>query len=206
MKKFMIIFASLIVLIGLFVTLRPQDTVELPIQRDRDNGSSVDTLPPEMYNIERFSDARKNISHDSGSRGTGVRTARPKPTPKPLPYPRVLINYSMRTTRSIGSNSLDKNSMFVIVTLDIRNYGYRYFDAHPNKFRIGKSGEIEPLINVSTGKIMDAIVPNNSRAKGDIVFLLDKKARQGKIKYSPANKSENYYIIYKQVSLSDIEQ
>lgn len=202
MKKSVIIFASLIVLIVLFVVLRPPGPPKLPANSS--DGSNAVNIPG-AWDIKSFSDTKKNVATPAVNKPK-TTTTKPKRTPKPLPYPRIVINYSMQKTRSIGSNILDKNSWFIIVTLDIRNYGYKYFDAHPSKFRIGKGGDIIPLINISTGKTIDAVIPNNSRARGNLIFLLGKKVSQGKLIYSPTSTPENYYIIYKKLSLREMEE
>lgn len=199
------IFLALAALIGAFTFLRPQvteynesnDVVTL-------NKSTQEALG--MTNVESFSDPKKNITSTTGSNKTG--TTRPTITPKPLPYPRILINYSMQRTSTIGSNIAGENTTFVHVLLDIRNFGYRYFDAFPNNFRGILSGnegdETIPLVNISTGNTIDAVIPNNSRAKGDLQFLIDNKKLLTKIIYSPVNKSEKYYITYKILSASEM--
>ena len=199
MRKELIVFACLLVLIVLFIVLRPSDTPKLPV----DNSNESQLTPDEMKgvtNVKGFSNANtSNANTTPSSKLNKANTIRPKPTPVPLPYPRISINYSVTRTRSIGSVSLDKNSTFLLVTLDIRNYGYKYFDAHLSKFRMGTNGDLIPLTNISTGKTIDAVIPNNSMARGDMIFLLGKGAYQGKLAYTSANKSENYYVMYKQV-------
>lgn len=197
-KSFIIVFASLIILIALFMFLRPSDTPKLPIS---DNGSEE---PPvdlsDVTDVKSFSDVNKRTaSNQTGS------TVRPERTPKPLPYPRISINYSLQEVSSIGTNKVDENNTLVLVKLDIRNYGYRYFDAYPNNFRgIVRGQEIIPLINVSTGDIIDAVIPNGSVAKGDLVFMTSKKRSMTKIIYSPINKSDSYKIIYTELSPSEM--
>jgi len=216
MNKFVIIFASLIVLIGVFMFLRPSDTPKLPVNTS--DGNNVPQDIPGATNIKRFSDVYKNtVSNGTGtgsggasggtSGGTGTNNGgiRSQPTSKPLPYPRITINYSVQTVNSIGNINTDRNSTFMIITLDIRNYGYKYFDAFPAKFRLGTNGDILPLMNVSTGKMINAVLPNNSRAKGDIIFTLVKAGNRGKLAYYSTDTSENYYIMYRQEPLSDIE-
>jgi hypothetical protein len=203
-KSFIIVFVVLITLIALFMFLRPSDTPKLPIQED--NGSTITS--PDVTNVKGFSDAKKNVSLNTTNKTTTNKTGntRPKPTPKPLPYPRISINFSMKRTDSIGSNSANVNNTFMIVMLDIRNYGYKYFDAFPNNFRgVSRDNETIPLVNISTGDTIDDVIPNSSRAKGDLIFLVSKKKPITKIIYSPVNKSENYYIIYKMVSPSEME-
>lgn len=195
-KKSVIIFASLIVLVGLFVVLSPTGKVKMPANKSND--SDMVNIPG-AYDIKSFSDANKSVKKVANV----SKTPKPKPTPKPLPYPRIVINYSVQGVRSIGGNTLDKNSTFIIVTLDIRNYGYKYFDAHPSKFRMGKSGNITPLVNISTGKTIDAVIPNSSRTRGDLIFMFGKKVAQGKLIYFPV---DNYYIIYKKLSPREMEE
>jgi hypothetical protein len=211
MKKGLIIIASLVVLIGIFVVLRSQNDVKLPIDRSGESQLSQEEMSG-ISDMKGFNDSRgiTNVKSFSNSKKNATLTANgtpmPKaiPTVKPLPYPRISINYSTTLTRSIGSVTLDKNMTFVLVSVDIRNYGYKYFDAHLNNFRMGKSGELIPLTNVSTGRMVDSVIPNNSRAKGDIIFILGKKVKQGKLVFSPANKSESYYIIYRTTTQSDV--
>lgn len=200
-KSSLIIFVSLIILVGLFIILRPQGVVKLPINNS--DGPTMDMS--EVTDVKSFSDAKKPAVPKS-NRTNVSSSIRPKKTPKPLPYPRISINYTVEKTRTIGSNKLDKNSTFIIVTLDIRNYGYTYFDAHQSKFRIGLKGDLRPLVNISTGKTIDAVIPNNSRAKGNLIFLLNKSVNQGKVVYHSTNTSENYNILYKKVSKSGMEE
>lgn len=204
-KSFIIIFVSLIALVALFMFLRPSDTPRLPIE---DNGSQPSMDMTGVTDVKSFSDAKKKVVTNESTNGTSKpKTVRPGRTPKPLPYPRITINYSIQKVSSIGNNKVDKNSTFIIVKLDIKNYGYRYFDAHPSNFRgIIRGDEIIPLINVSTGDIIDDVVPDGSTAKGDLVFLTIKKYSMTKIIYSPANKlSESYNIIYKKLSPSKMK-
>lgn len=200
-KSSLIIFASLVILVALFIVLRPQGVVKLPINQS--DGPSIKNMSG-ITNVKSFSDFKKNATSRSNATRTG-RSSRSRES-KPLPYPRISINYSVQKTRSIGSNTLDKNSTFLIVTLDIRNYGYTYFDAHQSKFRMGKDGEIRPLINISTGKTIDAVLPNNSRAKGNLIFLLGKGVNQGTIRFISTNTSESYNILYKKLSQSELTE
>ena len=201
-KSFIIVFLSLIVLVALFMFLRPSDTPKLPIQGDE----NMTILPPDFKDVRKFSDTKKNvISNKNVQNKTGK--IMPIPTPKPLPYPRITINYSIQRTGSIRSNEAGINDTFVIIMLDIRNYGYRYFDAFSNNFRTITTGDnvAIPLVNISTGNMIDDVIPNNSRAKGDLIFLISNKKLIKKLIFSSINKSENYYIIYKIVKPSEIE-
>lgn len=205
MKKSLIVLASLMVILVLFIFLRSQDIGTLP--SNMINESATDHLPAGAKNVGKFSDIKKDAAPKSNvTNVTNVKSTTSKKKIKPLPYPRISINYSIEKTRSIGSNQLDKNSTFLIVTLDIRNYGYTYFDAHQSKFRMGKNGEIRPLINVSTGKTIDAVLPNNSRVKGNLMFLVGKRVNQGTIKFVSTNTSESYTILYKKVSESEMAE
>ena len=197
-KAFIVIFVSLAILIILFIFLRPPDVYKLPASQ---NDSSQPT--PNIWNVKTFSD--KKTTPQASTTGTTGKE-RPAPTPKPLPYPRISINYSTQRVSSIGNNNADKNSTFTVIRLDIRNYGYKYFDAFPNNFRgIVKKAEVIPLVNISTGDTIDDVIPNNSRAKGDLIFLTSKKDFLTKIIYSPVSKSESYNILYKSVSQAEID-
>lgn len=206
-KKALIVFASLLILIGLYMFLRPPDTAKLANLSSDENATSAKELIG-ATNIRSFSDVSKNKASAGNATGatsgnkSGSKRVKPAKTPKPLPYPRITINYSMHATRSVGGNDADVNNTFVVVTLDIRNYGYTYFDAHPSRFR---GGEIRPLINVSNGKTIDAVIPNGSRAKGSLIFLVKKNIHSVQIKYFPTNTSENYLILYKKVSQYEID-
>lgn len=196
----------ILIIISAFVMMmssREENRVKEPISVDEFNATSGVNEPGD-HNIQRFSDRAKQNNAGGIQSGTGVnRTPNagivPVITPKPLPYPRITIDYSLQNARNIRNNAADRNSTFLIVGLDIRNYGYKYFDAYPGRFRIGKNGDIEPAINVTTGNTMDAVIPNNSRAKGYLIFLLNRKDNFGKMKYLTTG-SENYYIIYRSVS------
>lgn len=208
-KTTLIVFASLVVLIGIFMFSRPPDRY-IP---SNESSSLPDTIPGAI-NIKKFSDTKKTISEPKTKTTTAPvqggteasETSEPKETPIPLPYPRIMINYSVEDTSSIGNNVLDENSTFVLVKLDIKNFGYKYFDAYPNNFRAPYyDGDLIPLINVSTGNMIDAVIPNNSRAIGDIVFIIPAKANSPRdIKYSPIGNSENYYIMYQEVNSYEI--
>lgn len=201
--KSLVITLIIIIILAAFVLMmssREEGRIKQPILG---NNESI-TIEPGVTNVKSFSDAKKistNMINKTSSSSRPVATR----TPKPLPYPRISINYSMEKMSSIRGNSVDRNSTFIIVMLDIRNYGYRYFDAHPSRFRIGQSADIVPLINITTGDIIDDVIVNNSRAKGGLVFLLDKKKYPGKVTYLLTNKSESYTILYKKVSPSEIE-
>ncbi len=200
-KKSLIIFASLIVLVVLFVILRPQGITRLPI-----NESDKPTMNMSgVKDVKSFSDTKKSATSKPNITSTPItKPTRTNRESKPLPYPRISINYSVKTARSIGDTKLDKNSTFIIVTLDIRNHGYTYFDAHQSKFRMGRSGELRSLTNISSGKTIDAVLPNGSRVRGTLVFLLGKSVNQGTLTYVSENKSENYNILYKKLSQSQI--
>lgn len=210
LMKIVLVAISLIALIGLFTLFKPQEPIKLP----EDSYSSpkgfsmVDRIEdvPGVKDVKRFSDVSKNRTIASGGSG-GSRNAssRPVPTPTPMPYPRIAINYTTKMTTLIRNESAGTNNTFMIVTLDVRNYGYRYFDAHPTKFKIvakdgAKNVEFRPVVNVSTSNMLDDVVPNNSRAKGDLVFRVGIKSRI----YSPkiVYLNDSYLILYRQVSQS----
>lgn len=172
-----ILFISVFVLIiGAFTFLRPQDIQERKsADKQYEQEVRIEDVPG-VKNVKRFSDAAKNInrsiSETTGETGEKVSSR----VSKPLPYPRISINYSISRTDSIKNGTAEENSTFIIVTLDIRNYGYEYFDAYPKKFRLSyRDLEVMPIVTVSTGNMLDEVLPNSSRTKGDIVFLLDKK-------------------------------
>lgn len=186
----------LVLIIGAFTFLRPQ---EKPLKK-------TSTGPQQEFkiedvkgvtNIKRFSDTVKNLALNKTNKSSSS-ISRPKPTPVPLPYPRISINYVMRRTSSIRNEIADNNNTFVIVTLDIKNYGYQYFDAHPTKFRLVYSGaQLEPTVTISTGNVLDEVLSNSSRTKGDLVFLLDKKkASSGALKIAYVD--SGYTILYNQ--------
>ncbi len=197
------VFLTLGALIGSFTFLKPQ-VPKLSANDTGINSVNIEDMPV-VTDVKRFSDAnKKNIEERqvkvNATPRTGL-TSTPKP-PKPLPYPRISINYSVQKTNSIRGFSVS-NSSFLIVTLDIRNFGYKYFDAHPTKFKIDSGGGIEPFVNVSTGNMLDEVIPNNSRTKGDLVFLLKKgDSFSRNIKYI----SQDYTIIYRHTSVDEMNQ
>jgi len=121
-----------------------------------------------------------------------------------LPYPRISINYSTIETDTIRGESAGNKSAFLILRLDIRNYGYKYFDAHPSKFRIDKGNvKIYPILNISTENMLDVVVPNNSRGKGDLIFLVGKRDTHiGRS--SLVYMSRNYTILYNRISSEEM--
>lgn len=209
LSKSLAITILVVIILVAFVSMmssREKERIRPPIELD-DRSAMIDTSGVTdvkgFYNTKK--DGMETVNKTSTS-GITDGALSPTKTPKPLPYPRISINYSVQQTSSIGDNDADVNSTFVIVMLDIRNYGYIYFDAFQNNFRgISRRNEIRPLVNISTGNTIDAVIPNNSRAKGDLLFLISKKEQIKKITYSPINKSENYYIIYTRLSPSEME-
>jgi hypothetical protein len=165
----------LVVLIGAFTFLKPQ---KAPENLQQNTGEFTDVLriedQPGITGVQRISAAGKNVTINK----TDYRRNRSSlsPTPTPLPYPRMSINYSLRRSTLIRNEVAEVNKTFVIATLDIKNYGYTYFDAHPTRFRlVYRYGEFEPIVTINTGNMLEEVIPNNSRVKGDLVFLLDTK-------------------------------
>jgi len=198
------IFVIVVVLIGLFTFLTPKVPQIDPKLSSSQKEFKIEDMPG-VTDVKRLDDPKKKVVPTTGATNPkeSSKSITPKPTktpkpPKPLPYPRISINYSIEKVPSIGNQSAGSGQTFVIVTLDIRNYGYKYFDAHPTKFKIIRQNEeISPLVNISTGNTIDAVIPNNSRAKGDLVFLLSKKSSSfRKITYV----RNDYTIFYKKVS------
>lgn len=155
---------------------------------------------PGITNVQRFTDNRSKGNANNTSGGEIVRSSIIKSTiiagstnsaNSPLPYPRISINYTVDNVKSIGNKNSGENDTFSLVRLDIRNYGYKYFDAHPSKFRLLiRDKTFHPIVNITTGSIIDAVVPNSSRAKGDLIFLLS-------LKDSRANPKITYIGDYK---------
>lgn len=208
----MVIIIFVVALIGAFTFLKPQDPAKLFNDTQKKKSDIPFEKRPGITNVKTFADAyknKRNASLDkgnaSGNTSEGDISPRPTRTPKPLPYPRIEINYTSESVTTIGNESAGDGYKFLIVKMDIRNYGYKYFDAHPTKFAISRGNAlIEPTVNVSTTNIIDAVIPNNSRAKGDIIFLL--KSRQTvsiskKMKYT----SGNYKILFNSVSSTEDE-
>lgn len=199
----LVIIIFIAALMGAFILLKPQS----PEQLINDTKKKQVTIPfeqrPGVTNVKTFSDAYKNKRNASLGKGNtsdnGSVSPRPTRTPKPLPYPRIEINYTSESVTTIGDESAGEGYKFLIIKMDIRNYGYKYFDAHPTKFAIAKGNSlIDPIVNVSTENIIDAVIPNNSRAKGDIIFL--SKSHQTVSVKKMRYKSDNYKIIFNGVS------
>lgn len=210
----LIIVVILAALVWMMSSKEDQRIIQ-PSNDSKSNQMDISKVPG-VTNVQRFSDAEKiaiknaaNRSNRSLRTGTssGTKTPMPTKTPKPLPYPRVTINYSVEKTSSVRSNNVNdsRNNTFVIVKLDIRNYGYKYFDAYPGRFRMGRNADIIPLVNITTGNMINAVIVNNSRAKGDLLFSLSKKTNIGILTYLSADKSVSYYILYKKVSSSEMD-
>ena len=205
MKMYYIIIATVgifVLLIGVYTFLSPQSIQSITPSKSVQKEFRIEDVPG-ITGIKRISDSNKNKIYESNkNKTTGLNysrniTLRPAKTPKPLPYPRITINYSTEKTSSIRKEVVDdeRNNTFVILTLDIRNFGYKFFDAHPSKFRIigSQNAEFEPLVNITTGELLDDIIVNNSRAKGDLVFIFQKnRASVNKIIYL----SGDYTILY----------
>lgn len=196
----------LVFIIGSFTSTkpeqRPQDFRKPSL--DEQNIMRIEDVPG-VTDVKRFSQNVKNLTSNktidrsntsSSTSGTKVGGS--------LSYPRILINYVMKRTSLIDNENAGDNKTFIVVNLDIRNYGYQYFDAHPTKFRLAYTAytneEFIPIVTVNTGNVLDEVLVNNSRTKGDLVFLLDnKKVSSGvpKIKYIDGS---NYTILYNQES------
>ena len=173
-----IFICVLAVLIGAFTFLRPQQPPASLQQGGGEEFTDVRRIEeqPGFSEVKRISDAGKNLTVNR----TNYRQNRTyiSPTPTPLPYPRISINYSLRRSSYIRNKGAGENKTFVVANLDIKNYGYLYFDAHPTKFRLiykYGGGEFEPIVTVNTGNMLEEVIPNNSRVRGDLVFLLDTK-------------------------------
>jgi hypothetical protein len=194
-KTSLIIFFGIVLLICIFIFLRPPEPVK--IQSVATSQPATPDVLAGATNIKRFSDTNKNVVSNVAVSATNKRAPVPvvARTPVPPPYPRITINFSSQVVSSIRSNDAG-NGSFIITTLEIQNYGYTYFDASATKFRGMIGGlEITPLVNVSTGNMIDAVIPSNSTAKGDLVFLVSKRGTGvGKIKYL----SSGYTILYHQ--------
>lgn len=222
----LVVLVFVVALIGAFTFLKPQNPSELINKTKQVKQEIPFEKRPGISNVKTFSDARKNRANrtlDRNASGNVSEILVPRRTPKPLPYPRIEINYTSTVTDTIGgmsanelgfaeeyehkedNNTRNKRSYkFLIIKLDIRNYGYKYFDANPTRFKIVKGNRIiEPIVNVSTGDTIDAVVPNNSRAKGDVIFLLKpREPASSKIKY----KSNDYKILFKTVTEDEMEE
>jgi hypothetical protein len=196
-KKSWIIIISIVFLISLFIFFRPPEPVK--IQSVSVSQPAEDVLAG-ATNIKRFSDINRNVASNVAVSATNKRTNTNPAitrTPIPPPYPRITINFSSQAVSSIRGNDAGndaRNYSFIITTLEIQNYGYKYFDASASKFRSGIGNtEIRPLINISTGNMIDAVIPSNSSAQGDLVFLVSKRgAGIGMIRYI----SGGYTILY----------
>ncbi len=198
-KKFVAGFI-LILILALFSNLNKPNVPTI----SGGNGSDYSSAPvpielqPGVTNVRKFGVYYNSTGGVITGGGTAVQARKgatnivgSSSTPRPLPYPRVQINYSLQTTNSIRGISSGRNNSFILVSVDIRNFGYKYFDADPRKFRLGS---LEPILNVSTGNLLDAVVPNNSEAQGDLIFLTgNTRGGAGRLSYV----SGEYEIIYR---------
>lgn len=205
MKKIYIIiliFAFIAIVALIFSSPKPQ-TPNIPkFAKDsfQTNQSRIEDMPG-VTGVKRFSNINKNTGkNDIGANRTNSSSGSRSivKTSIPLPYPRISINYTVRTASSIRGENAGANSTFIVLKLDIRNYGYRYFDAHPTKFKIitNDNTNLEPIAYVNTGDVLDAVLPNNSRVMGDLVFKYEKRARSVSIR-DIIYLSNNYTILYK---------
>lgn len=165
--------------------------------------SDRNVTPPEWWPIRTDSAANAmNGSTANATNRSGFVTYE-----RPLPYPRVMINYSTQAIDMIGSENAGDKNIFLVLTLEIRNYGYKYFDAHPSKFIINRGGaKIYPVMNVSTDNMLDVVIPNNSRGKGDLIFLVGERETyigRSSIEYLSKN---DYKILYNQISSEDMNR
>lgn len=205
----------IIILIGFFTLINPDPDKIVSFK----NATTNKTMRSGIYNVGKFSDPNSskkssiwwstqvlgnrsksawNITSGIGSQGEVDRWGRP------LPYPRISISYSVYPTYTIGTEEAGENNMFLVFTVEIRNYGYEYFDAHPSKFRIVRNKKIEPLVSISNGNVLDVVIPNNSKGKGDLIFLIEKGRTFGnpRLEYT----LKNYKIIYNSASPEDMNK
>lgn len=199
MNKKKLIFAAIFIFAAVSVWLVfNQKPIPTNINLSTETNVSSNAIAKDMIgatNIKTFADAlnnKINAQNANANRTKSAYAGRTTYTPIPLPYPRISINYTVQRMRTIRGITTDKNNTFIVVSLDIRNYGYKHFDAMPSKFMLGS---LNPITNVSTGNMIYAVLPNNSETQGDLVFYTS--LRQGfvyKINYVPGG----YTIIYKQ--------
>ncbi len=204
-KKIIGIILSLIILTVVVVEIFAYLVPKQPGNSNENETSKQNNFlgQPGISNVQRFTDNLSSNASDNASGGTVIRSNIIKDTiirgstggtNAPLPYPRISINYTIDNIGTIGDKSPGENNTFSLVNLDIRNYGYKYFDAHPTKFRlIIRDKTFEPIVNISTGSVIDAVIPNNSRAKGDLVFILRSKDAQARPKITYIG---DYKIVY----------
>lgn len=153
---------------------------------------------PGITNVRRFTDNLSERNTNSASSGKiivgSIIVGNTNRANAPLPYPRISINYTIDNVGTIGNKNSGENNTFSLVRLDIRNYGYKYFDAHPAKFRLViRDNTFYPIVNITTGNMLDAVIPNSSRAKGDLIFLLSLKDSRGNPKITYIG---DYKIVY----------
>lgn len=222
-KKSLLLFICILVfLIILYVIIPKSEPVTIPNINKNTTGGEVEKIS-KGRDVQKMSDIWKlynsyngrywyeyinssNMSYNGSNRpyngyynGTlyynGVPVVTPTPIfEKPLPYPRIMINYTTTWVDVLRNQTLETDYKFVIITLEIKNYGYKYFDAYPTKFRIHG---LEPLVNVSTGNNLDAVLSNNSKTVGDLVVILKYGQTYGpKLTYT----NSSYTIIYERIS------
>jgi hypothetical protein len=115
--------------------------------------------------------------------------------PKAVPYPRIEIHYSLSNAGSINGVSANKGYYFLVTNIQIQNFGYKYFDAHPSKFVITNyNTAVAPSVDVSTGNMLNSVLPNNSITKGDLVFSLNTHFGAAKLEY--VNGDYGYTILW----------
>lgn len=210
LMKIIPIVLVLIAFIGLFTLFKSPEPIKLPEGYVPPQAGSIERIEdvPGVTDVKRISDFKKTSTLGTMNNSKNVTSRYPIPTP--IPYPRMAINYSIKTTSSIRDENSGPNSTFIIVTLDIRNYGYLYFDAHPTKFkivgrdiRLNRDIDLMPIVNISTGNMLEEVITNNSRAKGDLIFLIDRRT----FRFAPkiVYLDNNYLIFYRQVSQSVME-
>jgi hypothetical protein len=197
MNKIYLSGALIVFALIAYFTLQQPYVPPVPSSEGENISSS---LPAGITNVRTFGDGKGPVPGTVAYIGTKKMTngayAIPSATPKPLPYPRVAISYSLQTTNSIRGIGAGRTKSFILVSVDIRNFGYKYFDADPRKFRLGS---LEPILNVSTGNLLDAVIPNNSETQGDLIFLTGKTlGGYGRLSYI----SGDYEIIYGTITAS----
>lgn len=195
-----ILFASVLLLIvGAFAFLRPPEPPHQFKTPQEEQTFKIENVPG-ISGVKRFSDANKNILNNTNRTRRSTRSTTTNRISAPLPYPRISINYTLSKVSSIREESAGDNSTFIVATLDIKNYGYRYFDAHPKMFRmVYRNTEFEPIVTVGTENVLDEVLPNNSMTKGDIVFLVKQLVKQKMLETPTIRYIEGgYTILYNQ--------
>lgn len=114
----------------------------------------------------------------------------------------IFINYTTRLVRTIGTygTAPKQGNVFLIITMNIKNKGYKEFNANPSYFKlIANNIKYDYASNsYSLEDMLDSIgILDNGMAKGSIAFEVPSNIQEYQIQY---DSYEKYNIVYNKMN------